>query len=461
MESASDPDGDLWFTAHKGLAGANVGGWLLLEKWLVNGPQQTLKAGLVASPYDAVVASAEDEHGLTSQLRAAGALDAIDTFRDAYVSQLDIDALKLAGANLVRVPFGFWLAVDEAEAGGYHRGRGLAHIDDVMRWCEAAGLKVILDLHGAAGGQNGTQTCGRLLATWTPASFDHARNVRVVRAVAERYARSAALIGIELLNEPELPYATLLAFYKEAYAAVRAAGCEPARVAVIVNLYPMHNLVLHGWRLDVDLPRALYRNVLYDVHLYYAFLPATLSGSLPLGVVTGAFVWAQTALLGLAGRRTFVGEWSLKLPWAGRLALALERLAPRERELAYARLAASQLDAMGAQGSCVGFAYWTLNAPDSQAEWSLMTSLRSGYFSLGGSVPGGAAAVLGALPAAVHATARASTKPVSTVWWAVEMCVRAWLGLVLTMLGHAMCKARGVGCWIAVAIDAVILRRLF
>ncbi|KAJ1632310.1 glycoside hydrolase superfamily [Pavlovales sp. CCMP2436] len=200
----ADVAGANWREAHAGMIGTNLGGWLLLEKWLVDRGQSSLGSGKIVSPFELTAAKgAIDERSLSIGLRAGGRLDALDAWRDAYVTKADFKEIRLAELDSVRIPFGWWIVVGSAAPDGFHRGAGLRYLDDAMRWAEEEGLKVILDLHGAPGSQNGRQTGGHEAKGWTTDWFDVDKSVEVVRIVAERYAFSSALVGITLLNEPE------------------------------------------------------------------------------------------------------------------------------------------------------------------------------------------------------------------------------------------------------------------
>lgn len=378
-----DPAGEQWREKHSGLVGTNLGGWLVLERWLVGRDQTSVKYGPIASPFDGI--SAPCEHSLTQVLRERGELHKLDDFRDKFVTREDLTLIRQSGANAIRVPFGYWIAVeDEAHAGGYHMGRGLGYLDDAMAWAEAEGLKIILDLHGAPGGQSGEQTCGCLDGSWTPERFDHASTLRVLRTVAQRYCGRRALIAIELLNEPALPMARLLPFYREAFAAVRDAGCSAEEVAIVVNLYPVPNVLLHGWYLNMRMPPSSFPNVVWDVHLYYSFLPLALHSVLSLQTLTQTFVDVQSAVLALTGRGTVVGEWSLKLPFQGPIAQAYHTLALAERTVLHRAFGERQLAAMARRRlRNVGHFFWTWNAPVHEAPWSLRTALQSGWLRLG------------------------------------------------------------------------------
>ena len=160
----------------------------------------------------------------------------------------------------------------------------------------------------APGGQSAAQTCGRGDAAWRESAFDVEASVRVIERVASRYASSPALVGIELLNEPTLPTAVLLEYYRRASIAVRRAGAPPERVAVVINLYGVDAILWQAWgSFNWRLPAAEHPNIVYDLHLYYANvasrpLPATFD-LLPLSFVTSHLVELQSALLSIAGRR--------------------------------------------------------------------------------------------------------------------------------------------------------------
>ena len=55
-----------------------------------------------------------------------------------------------------------------------------------MRWAEELGLKLLLDLHGAPGSQNGKQTAGWDDPQWTPARFNEEVAVQVAASMLHR-----------------------------------------------------------------------------------------------------------------------------------------------------------------------------------------------------------------------------------------------------------------------------------
>ena len=76
-------------------------------------------------------------------------------YLDVYITQEDIHYLKSIGMNSIRVPFNYRLFTKENYMGDNDSARGFIMLDRVIKWCKAEGLYVILDMHGAPGGQTG------------------------------------------------------------------------------------------------------------------------------------------------------------------------------------------------------------------------------------------------------------------------------------------------------------------
>lgn len=376
-----------WRARHGQLRGVNVGGWLLLERWLV-GKDPTVETrccGAVQSPFDGTTwETAPDELSLTRWLRANGELSRISAFRDTYISRVDFALMRCLGLNAVRIPFGYWLAtppgVDDVD--GFFPGRGLEYLDRALGWASDFGLKVVLDLHGAPGGQSGAMTCGQEDRNWAPERFGVDATVSVLGRIAARYAGNPAVIGIELLNEPTLPRELALSVYGRAIAAVRGAGMAAEDVAIVINLYGFGELSVEGsvWQgllSEGGLPPA--ENLIIDLHLYYNTLPRVFA-LVPLCYVTSELVDAQSRLLSLLGLPTMVGEWSLRLPWQGELARQFEAMTAPQQDAFLAAFARRQVEGMAAaNASSVGGFYWTWTAPETEAQWSLLRVLQNSW----------------------------------------------------------------------------------
>jgi glucan 1,3-beta-glucosidase len=190
----------------------NLGGWLVLEKWMT----PSLFAGL----------NAEDETTWCVE-RGAAAESVLQQHWNSFIGRNDFAWLAQIGVNAVRIPVGHWLFGPDYP---YHRAYGgvrypyvtggLEVLDRAFAWAEEFGLWVILDLHAAPGCQNGFDNGGiKDVCEWhtRPEYMDYA--LTVLERLAQRYHRQPALHGIEVLNEPrwDIPTDLLIGFTAEGY----------------------------------------------------------------------------------------------------------------------------------------------------------------------------------------------------------------------------------------------------
>ena len=117
------------------LRGTNLGNWLVLEGYMFHfehGPQ-----------------SAREIEALTNELMGPQTADKFwHSYRERYVTRDDIQFLKRAGFNSVRIPIHYkYFQIDD--------GEGFALLDRVIEWSREAGLYVVIDMHCAPGGQAG------------------------------------------------------------------------------------------------------------------------------------------------------------------------------------------------------------------------------------------------------------------------------------------------------------------
>ena len=94
------------------------------------------------------------------------------SWRDTYVTRADLELLKRAGFNTIRVPFSYRLFFSDDGPDVFDAG-GFAPLDRVVRWSTELGLFVVLDMHGAPGGQTGTNIDD---STGTPWLFESAES---------------------------------------------------------------------------------------------------------------------------------------------------------------------------------------------------------------------------------------------------------------------------------------------
>ncbi len=152
-------------------------------------------------------------------------------FRDVFIAEADIERIAASGFDHVRLPINARvLQTDD----GRPIEAGYALIDRLVEWCRRHRLWVLLDLHGAPGGQTGTNIDDS--PRGKPELFMDERyrrnTLRLWRYLASRYAGDMTVLGYDLLNEP-LPnewqhtYGDELALlYKELTAEIRAVDAD-------------------------------------------------------------------------------------------------------------------------------------------------------------------------------------------------------------------------------------------
>lgn len=220
----------------RALHGVNLGGWLIVEKWMTPSLFRGTKS--------------VDEHGLSSTVAGR---EKILQHRRTFIREEDFQWLALHGVELVRIPFGYWLFTDDSEYEG-----GTEQLDWAMQMAEKYKLRVLLDVHGLPGSQNGKFHSGRA----GDVQWRRDESIEICLEVARRYKHSSALWGVEIINEPLVTwrnYMQLLRYYRRVYRALRK--------ILPKTTYVVFSDAFHPWLLAGAL---LGRRVAMDVH-WYAF----------------------------------------------------------------------------------------------------------------------------------------------------------------------------------------------
>ncbi len=170
------------------LRGVGLGNWLLPEGYMWKfGPG-------AESPR-------EIEALVTRLLGETSAAAFWDNFRAAFISEEDIAKIAGSGFDHVRLPINSRVVMTEQ---GLPIEAGFALIDQVIAWCRKHRLWVMLDLHGAPGGQTGTNIDDS--PNNKPELFMEPRywnqTLELWRLLATRYANETVVLGYDLLNEP-------------------------------------------------------------------------------------------------------------------------------------------------------------------------------------------------------------------------------------------------------------------
>ncbi|KAF1985546.1 glycoside hydrolase family 5 protein [Aulographum hederae CBS 113979] len=210
---------------HEKIRGVNIGGWLVLEPWITPSIFQNIDQSL----------GIVDEFTLTQRLPQQ-APQILRKHWDTWVGFNDFQKIASAGMNIVRIPIGYW-AYDN-RGSPYVQG-AKEYMDAAIDWARGTNppLKVIIDLHGAPGSQNGYDNSGQRLASgsfqWLKGGAYTPRMQQtygVLKQISDKYAHaeySDVVAGIELINEPFGPGLNrddLSQFYREGFGRVRQAG---------------------------------------------------------------------------------------------------------------------------------------------------------------------------------------------------------------------------------------------
>lgn len=169
---------------NKQIKGTNLGGWLVLEKWM--------------DPHLFDGTKADDEYYLAQDLPADVYKARIEQHRANFITEEDFIRLAHLGFNLVRLPVPYFVFGDRPPFLG-----AIDYVDRAFNWAEAYGIKVLLDIHTAPDSQNGFDNGGISgVCKWASEPDEVEFEKSVAKRLAQRYGRRKGLYGIEVLNEP-------------------------------------------------------------------------------------------------------------------------------------------------------------------------------------------------------------------------------------------------------------------
>ncbi|KAG1771068.1 glycoside hydrolase family 5 protein [Suillus placidus] len=184
--------------------GVNLGSWLVLELWML--PQGWVDMGgqLCGSDCSTCIS--------TESSFAKAYPDTVDTtfaqHWDTWFTQSDVNTLKAAGINTVRIPLGYWIVEDLVDRPyeSYPRG-GLNYLRRGLGWLKDAGIQVILDHHGLPGVQTAQQmftgSCTTDVQFYTPYNYRRALVwTAVMTTLSHLDPDFGNVFAIEAANEP-------------------------------------------------------------------------------------------------------------------------------------------------------------------------------------------------------------------------------------------------------------------
>lgn len=236
------------------LRGVGLGNWMLPEGYMWKFGDEADRPRRIEKLVSDLIGSENAKHFWSE-------------YRKNYITEADIERISELGYNSVRPALNSRLFIT-ADNPPKYTGEGFALLDNLVKWCKANGVYVIIDMHAAIGGQTGKNIDDS--ANDQPELFSQPKNqdqlVELWRTIAERYKDEPAVAGYDLLNEPlpessgaEKAYkAQLEPLYKRLTKAVRAVDSK-------------HIIIVEGadWANDWSVFTGPFdKNMVYQFHYY-------------------------------------------------------------------------------------------------------------------------------------------------------------------------------------------------
>lgn len=329
---------------HQKLHGVNLGGWLLLEKWMT--PKLFSGTGAI------------DEYTFMTTPDAALK---IKQHRDAFITEEDFAWLQTHGINAVRIPIGYWILGGHAPYVA-----AIERLDWAMDMAAKYNLQVVIDLHGLQGSQNGRDHSGQVgQAQWFSRKDYQNQTIATLVSIAGRYRNHANLWGIQVINEPRLGLLqlTLRGFYRRVYAEMTKV-MRPGTHFIFSDAYSPR-LLSGAVRAKQGFP------VVMDVHLYH--MTTLFSQFLSLDWFMNKTA-RRKRLLARLGRRQqiIIGEWS------GVLRHELSRHIPTNRvDEVFSNYVKLQLNTFSVTA---GWFYWNYKTQEA-GQWNFRSEVEAGLIT--------------------------------------------------------------------------------
>jgi endoglucanase len=185
------------------LKGVGLGGWMLQEGYMMN------SSGAADTQHEFI-------QKLTMLIGADKTAEFYANWRNNFVTKQDVDSIAKWGYNSIRLPMHynlFTLPIEEELVAGENTwlNTGFDMVDELLTWCEANQIYLILDLHAAPGGQGKDAAISDYDDTkpslWE-SEFNKSKTVALWGKLAERYKDKQWIGGYDLLNEVNWPLGT-------------------------------------------------------------------------------------------------------------------------------------------------------------------------------------------------------------------------------------------------------------
>lgn len=240
---------------HVLLRGINLGGWFVEEMWMTPFDQQKDPGGQLPQVLDHVSLwnAVEKNLGHDAMLRVR------ERYRRNWITNDDFARIRAAGFNSVRLPILYSLVDEPATA---NCQSGITWLHTAVNYARANGLYVVLDLHGAPGGQSNADHTGQINQNQLWFGWQNIVKMESVwKRLATEFKDDPAVAMFDIMNEPMGAYnnAAQYLVYDRSFRAIRSV--DPSKIAIVEDGY--HGL---GESPNPDVPG--WTNVAYSVHQY-------------------------------------------------------------------------------------------------------------------------------------------------------------------------------------------------
>ncbi|KZV65190.1 glycoside hydrolase family 5 protein [Peniophora sp. CONT] len=280
--------------------GVNLGGWLVLEPWIT------------PSLFDDTGNSAIVDEWTFGQYQSKSvAQSKLQAHWDSWITEQDFADIAAAGLNHVRLPIGYW-AWDVSGGEPYIQGQ-LTYLRKAVGWAGNHGLKLIIDLHGAPGSQNGYDNSGHRVSSpaWQTSQSNIDRTNAIIKNnIMPEFAGQVNNVPIVApLNEPAGYYSSQLLnaarqYWKDSYGNIRY-PYGTSQTSTTVELIHDAFQGLAYW--NNFMPPSSYQGVAIDTHIYQVFSDAENARSQQDHINSAC---ANGASLSSSQLWAIVGEWT-------------------------------------------------------------------------------------------------------------------------------------------------------
>ncbi|HWV11184.1 MAG TPA: cellulase family glycosylhydrolase, partial [Pseudomonas sp.] len=239
----------------------------------------------------------------------------IKLYRDSWITERDWDQMKAFGLNLVRLPI-LWSVIEDEKNPKTLRADAWTYLDWAIAQAKKRGMYVVLDLHGAVGGQTlyNPTGCAGQNKYWTD-TVAQDRTRWLWQQIASRYKDEPAVAAYDLLNEPwGSTAADMVTRVQELYQTVR--GVDTKHI-VLFPSYSDGSIDAYGN------PTAKgFTNVAFEIHPYPGLF-GDRPGDTPYMIHRDWLRCGQTGTTGVCAYNKQVSDLKIPLfvgefqPWQG------------------------------------------------------------------------------------------------------------------------------------------------